>query len=273
MKKNILLTTVVALVLAGVLCACKGTTKISADSASSSTSSTQQAAETMGGDEEVHSYRDEENQLILSYPKVFSAQGVMDESGTIRFEAQQGHSVLLYWVTPNTYGDNPAEFMKRVTAEKSEELEGNVIIGKSQDLNKETGMVTPCAYYWVVDTDWIVNVAILCGSSQEASQWYDLLKGGAVYIESTAGIDVVAGMSEKEAMDMLSAALEDSITEGTVLVANGETYIDGQHCWTFSFGKNTAEGFTAEKHYAVNDHGEIYILDIINNQYKPLAIG
>ncbi len=210
-------------------------------------------------------YRDEKHQLLLSYPNVFSAKGVMDKSGTLRFAAQQGGSALLYWVTPNTYGEDTAAFIDRVMAEESQELEGNVVIGKSEGLDQETGMVTHSASYWVVDTDWIVNVAILCSNSEEAARWYDSLKAGAVFIESVAGIDADAGMTKKKAMDLLSAALTDPIMEGTALVANGEGNLEGQHCWTFCFGKNTAEKFTAEEHYAVTDDGKIYVLDIINN--------
>ncbi len=143
----------------------------------------------MGDDKKVQfTYRDEKNQLLLSYPNVFSAKGVMDKSGTVRFAAQQDGSALLYWVTPNTYRENPAAFIERVTAEGLQELEGNVVIGKSEDLDQKTGEVTPCACYWVVDIDFIVNVAILCGSSEDASEWYNSLKEGAVYIESVAGI-------------------------------------------------------------------------------------
>ena len=225
-----------------------------------------------GDDEEVYfTYRDEKNQLLFSYTNLFSANGVVDKSGTVRFAAQQGDAVLLYWVTPNTYKEDIAAFMERVTTEESQELGKNVVIGKREDLDQETGKVTPCAYYWVVDTDWIANVAIQCSNSEEASRWYDSLKADAVYIESVAGIDTGMGMSEDEAMDMLSVALTERLTDGTALVANGESDLNGTHCWTFSFGKNTAEKFTAEDHYAVTDYGKLYIMDIINNQYEPLT--
>ncbi|MFA7078011.1 MAG: hypothetical protein WC147_06330 [Syntrophomonas sp.] len=184
MKKNTLLLIAVLLILVGTLCSCKGTT----DSNSGTNALNSAHKDNMGDKTGDFTYRDEEEQLLLSYPNVFSDQGVM-ENGTVRFAAQQDGLALLYWVTPNTYGENPAAFIERVTAEGLQELEGNVVIGKSKDLDQKTGEVTPCACYWVVDADFIVNVAILCGSSEESSEWYDSLKEGAVYIESVAGID------------------------------------------------------------------------------------
>ncbi|WMJ83773.1 hypothetical protein ACS3UN_11985 [Oscillospiraceae bacterium LTW-04] len=227
------------------------------------------------GDDEVgqFTYRDEENQLLLSYPNDFSADAAVDENGDISFASQQGDSALSYWVIPNTYDEDAAAFIENSRAKEIEKLQGNVVIGKSETLNQETGEVSILANYWVVDTDRIVCVAIKCGSWEEVSQWYDSFKGGAVHIESVAGINAGEGISEDEAMDVLSNALADRMTDETAIVANGESEMEGQHCWTFSFGKNTPEKFTAEEHYAVTDNGEIYVLDIINDKYEPLAIG
>lgn len=139
-------------------------------------------------------YTDKQHHLILSYPRVFSDKGVVDKNGYVYFAARQDGAKLQYWVTPNTYRETPAAFMERVTAEKSQELEGNVVIGKIESLDQKTGVVTPCTYYWVVDREWIANVAILCSSSKEASNWYQLLKEGAVSIESIAD----AGLKQKK---------------------------------------------------------------------------
>lgn len=129
-------------------------------------------------------YSDGKNKLLLSYPKVFSNKGVTDKHGNIHFSSTQNGIELLYWVIPNTYKENPAEFIKRVDAEELQELEGNVVIGKKEDMDQKTGEKTQGAYYWVIDTDRIVVVEIICNNSHEVSQWYELLKKGAVYVES-----------------------------------------------------------------------------------------
>jgi len=134
-------------------------------------------------------FTDTENQILLMYPNLFSEEGVTEENGCIRFAAQQGDSVLFYWVTPNTYDEKPASFMERADANDVEELPGNVVIGTSEDMNYKTGKMTPYAYYWVVEKDWYANVAIECASLDEACQWLEAFKEGAIYIENIAGID------------------------------------------------------------------------------------
>jgi len=143
----------------------------------------------MGDLETYNTYHDEENALLLSYPNVFSAEGELDQNGYVRFRSHQDDSELLYWVVPNTYGETPADFMERVSAEDMMELEGNAVIGKMDDMDQETGEHSLGVYYWVVDIDWIVNVSIICDTPEYAEIIYADFQNGAVFIESVAGID------------------------------------------------------------------------------------
>lgn len=81
---------------------------------------------------------------------------------------------------------------------------------------------------------------------------------------------VSQSISEEDALALLQAELSDQISEGMALVSNGESDIDGRHCWTFSLGSDTSEKFTAEEHYAVTDTGEIFVLDAIAGVYRPV---
>ncbi len=144
------------------------------------------------GDMETHnSWYDEENELLLSYPNVFEPIGERDADGYMRFKSLQTEGVeLVYWVTPNTYGYTPSEFIASASYNDMLELEGNAVIGRFDDLYQETGEVVPTAYYWVVDIEWIVNVAIYCDTPEYRDVIYEDLKNAAVFIESIAGIDV-----------------------------------------------------------------------------------
>lgn len=150
------------------------------------TGSVEAALEENAADKESFTYMDKVYGLLLSYPIVFSSEGHMDEDGTVRFESRQDGAALLYWVIPNTYDEDPAEFRDRVSSAESKELAGNVVIAWGEDMNQETGETAPCAYYWVVDVDWIACVSIQCESPEDAARWYGLLENSAVYIENTA---------------------------------------------------------------------------------------
>ena len=81
------------------------------------------------------------------------------------------------------------------------------------------------------------------------------------------------GVDVDKAMDLLSIVLSDRLTEETALVYTNDDEINGHPCVIIAFGKNTDEKFTAEEHYAVTDTSEIYILNIITNEYEPFAMG
>jgi hypothetical protein len=72
------------------------------------------------------------------------------------------------------------------------------------------------------------------------------------------------------AMNLVVEALSDRMVDGTAVASTGENEVYGVHCWTFAFGDNTPEKFTAMEHYAVTDYGEILVLDILANEYNLL---
>jgi hypothetical protein len=150
-----------------------------------------------------NSYIDGEYDLLLSYPTVFSPEGEMDADGYMIFPSLQDDGKLLYWVTPNTYEETPADFMDRVAMDDMLELEGNVVIGKT--VNDESLSV----YFWVVDIDFIVNVEIHCDTSVSAEMMYDELQNSAVTIEAIG----VPGWQEDDLRgDMTS---HNSYSDGT----------------------------------------------------------
>ncbi len=148
-----------------------------------------EAHEDVQGDIKTHNtYYDEENELLLSYPVVFSPDGEPDPNGYMRFPSLQDDCELLYWVTPNTYEESPAEFMERIGSESMAELEGNAVIGKMNDIDQQTGEGILIVCYWVVDTETIVNVEIICDTPEYAETVFGDLQNSAVFIESVAGI-------------------------------------------------------------------------------------
>lgn len=73
------------------------------------------------------------------------------------------------------------------------------------------------------------------------------------------------------ALTLLSNAVPTAGTQG--FLPTGEDTVGGEHCWTFSFGDNTEEKFTATAHYAVGDSGTIYEMDVAaGGQYAPIKI-
>jgi hypothetical protein len=163
------------------------------ESSDASDNALAEAHEDVQGDMENHnSWYDEEKELLLSYPNVFEPIGELDADGYMRFKSLQTEGVeLVYWVTPNTYEYTPAEFIADGIYDDMLELEGNAVIGRFDDLYQETGEIVPTAYYWVVDTEWIVNVAIHCDTPEYRDVVYEDLQNSAVFVESVAGIEVM----------------------------------------------------------------------------------
>ncbi len=151
----------------------------------------EEAHEDVQGDMETHyTYHDEENELMLSYPSVFAKEGELDQGGYVHFPSRQTEgSELVYWVVPNTHKEEPADFIKRVSAEDKMELEGNAVIAKVEEMDQETGERRWSVCYWVVDVDTVVNVSIICDTPEYADVIYEDLQNAAVYVESVAGIE------------------------------------------------------------------------------------
>jgi len=101
-----------------------------------------------------------------------------------------------------------------------------------------------------------------------------------VYSPESNGWEPVAGgrgddfpMDEEQAMFIVSEMLKAQFAEGMALVAKGEDEVNGQHAFLFDLGMNTEEKFTAEEHYAVTDDGEVWLLDILANEWLSAAAG
>ncbi|MDR1642981.1 MAG: hypothetical protein LBT59_25090 [Clostridiales bacterium] len=132
----------------------------------------------------LNEYIDEAHGLRLMYPDMFDSSATLDENGMIaRFASLTGTEVLAYWSMQNTYDENAAEFMSSLTTIDSQSLGGNVVIGYGEDLNQETGEVTPYAGYWVVDPEWIACVNIELEAVEEAAWWFGQLENDIVSVE------------------------------------------------------------------------------------------
>lgn len=67
---------------------------------------------------------------------------------------------------------------------------------------------------------------------------------------------------------------EMSANGKVVYVSKGEDTIRGQHAWLFDMGKDSAEKFTAEYHFAVTDAGKVLQMDILSGGiYVPFIAG
>ena len=80
-------------------------------------------------------------------------------------------------------------------------------------------------------------------------------------------------LDEEQAMCIAGERLSVQLQEGLVLVAKGEDAVNGQHAFLFDLGRDTEEKFTAEEHYAVTDDGEVWLLDILADEWMPAAAG
>lgn len=215
------------------------------------------------------SYIDEEYNLVLHYSNSFSQEPEINDGYTKRFPSLNDDSVLHYWVIPNTDGTTPENFYDTTPATIIG-IEKNVVYGWGNELNQLTGEETVNAYYWLVKKEWIACVAICCQTEDEAFVWCKkIIDDKSVFVEDCGEIaEEVSVFSESEAMDILSDVLD--MAEGTAIVSYGEDTINGIHCWTFAYGSNSPEKFTAEVHYAVTDYGRILVFDSETAGYKEL---
>jgi hypothetical protein len=212
-------------------------------------------------------YKDTENRLLISYPTVFSEDGALDDNGYMRFPSLQDDTALLYWVTPNTYGEDKTAFMDRMSLIEGRALVTNVVIGGVESMDQDTGEISFEIGFWVVEDDYIVNILIVGETPETAGHWYEELATGAVLIDATYR------KGNATAMELLSDTIAHLMVEGTVLSATGEDEVEGVHAYTFSFRTASSDAFTAEQHFAVDDNGQIWLLDILENQYIPYAVG
>ncbi|AET67887.1 hypothetical protein Desor_2291 [Desulfosporosinus orientis DSM 765] len=256
MKKLQILILIVTVFLSMAMCGCSGTSEPSP------------TAEIENY--QYNNYLDEKNQLIFSYTNIFDSAGEPDQTGTVTFTSSKDNVVMMYSVLKNTNKETPEEFLDNFSPLKGEVLEGNAVVGLNDDTYLKTGEAAiPCAFYCVIDIDFIVYVEIACETDDEAEIWYNRLRSNAVYLESAAGTNT-STLDEDEALNLLSDELSGMLTEDTVIVSLGKDTVNGEDCWMFATGKNTPEKFTAEEHFAVKEDGSIYVLDIYNsNEYIP----
>ncbi len=139
-----------------------------------------------GAQMEYNTYYDENTGFLLSYPTDFSAQGTVDDSGVVSFYTLWD-SGMLYWVDPNDSNLSPGEFREYLPLTETMELEGNVVIGYGEIEGGEENQTLSVAYYWVVDTELVVNVMLLCADEQEAAYWYEQFQNRAFYVENAGG--------------------------------------------------------------------------------------
>ena len=91
--------------------------------------------------------------------------------------------------------------------------------------------------------------------------------------EPIDGREDLIPLDEDQAMYIVSELLGVQLDEGLTLVAKGEDEVNGQHAFLFDLGESTDEKFTAEEHYAVTDDGEVWLLDVLANEWQPAAAG
>jgi hypothetical protein len=114
------------------------------------------------------------------------------------------------------------------------------------------------------------------GESKHAVNYFT----GAVYVcldgewlsIGEAPLDM-EGLTEEQAMHIASIMLQAQLNEGAALVYKGEGEVNGRRAFLIDLGMNTEEKFTAEEHYAVTDDGEVWLLDILANEWQPAAAG
>lgn len=264
---------ILSLLLALILGSCAPDAGVPDSSAESASLSSDENDGSVDDLETHYCYADEENGILLYYSTEFS-ENAQFEDGYVCFESNLEGVSLRYWVIPNAYDEDVAAFIDHISYDEVEALEGNAVVGRGTDVNTETGEDTLNSYFWMVEPERIVCVQITCPSEKDTELWYSKLKAGAVYMEYAETGEAGETISEEDALDVLTAALDSKLIEGTAIVSYGEGSIDGKHCWTFAFGANTVEKFTAEEHYAVMDDGSIWILDILNGgEYVPYAAG
>ena len=80
--------------------------------------------------------------------------------------------------------------------------------------------------------------------------------------------------TEREAMDYLGDELvrQKVLVEGTALVAEGEEMQDGVKKWFFAWGTSTAEKFTAERRFSVDESGQIWEYDAVEDEWYEMMI-
>ncbi len=92
--------------------------------------------------------------------------------------------------------------------------------------------------------------------------------------EELSDENIYSLQTEREAMDYLGDELvrQKVLVEGTALVAEGEDTQDGVKKWFFAWGKNTAEKFTAERRFSVEESGKIMEYDAVKDEWYEMMI-
>ncbi len=75
---------------------------------------------------------------------------------------------------------------------------------------------------------------------------------------------------KKDAVTLLAEGL-GSHAQGKAFMASGVETIQGEYCESFSVGTHTPERFVREAQYALCPKAGIFVLDIIDAQWKPYS--
>lgn len=138
----------------------------------------------MGEDSfDTYFYFDEINHLILNYPTNYTSYETIDTSGAVTFDSIQNESKLVYSVFFNVYNETPDTFLDSVNVIDSDRLGDNIIIGKCNTLNQETGEYELSAIYWRIEKDWIAMASIESSSMSIIDDAYQTMLDGYISIE------------------------------------------------------------------------------------------
>jgi len=114
------------------------------------------------------------------------------------------------------------------------------------------------------------------GESKHAVNYYGavfvLLDGEYLLLDGPGRGDLIP-LDEEQAMFILVELLKAQMGEGMTLFPKCEGEVNGQHAFLIDLGTNTEEKFTAEEHYAVTDDGEVWLLDVLADEWQPAAAG
>lgn len=76
-------------------------------------------------------------------------------------------------------------------------------------------------------------------------------------------------LSSQQALDMLVDRFNSKETNSQgetkyIWIQSGTRKIDNVDCYLFTYGEETDDKFTAQRHFAVSEDGDLYEMDVIN---------
>lgn len=121
-----------------------------------------------------------------------------------------------------------------------------------------------------------IFMLIACNSAGNKSQKEDISAQTqeAEKNEEPSDENIERLQTEREAMDYLGDELvrQKVLVEGTALVAEGEEMQDEVKKWFFAWGTSTAEKFTAERRFSVDESGQIWEYDVVKDEWYEMMI-